>query len=232
AGGEQHAEGREHVGRCQGAAGVLEHVHRGRRPAQLVCHPARQLVLADGGGGDTNRRRHAGDHESQKQHRQCDVHAFSKETCVTRRWSTCSTTTRKPSSVSSSPGRGTRPSTEYTNPPTVETSACAIVVPSAADSSSRLARPSTQNRAPSCRIAGVVSASCSSRISPTISSRMSSRVMSPDVPPNSSTTIAMCAGVPWKSRSWLSSVLVSGTKAAGRISVCQRIRPAAFVPET
>ena len=38
-----------------------------------------------------------------------------------------------------------------------------------------------------------------------------SSVMSPDVPPNSSTTIARWAGARWKSRSWLSSVLVSGT---------------------
>src|SRR6266550_1850671 len=59
---------------------------------------------------------------------------------------------------------------------------------------------------------------------------MSSRVMSPDVPPNSSTTIARCAGPRWKSRSWLSSVLVSGTKAAGRTRSCQRAVAAASSP--
>src|SRR5207245_11715654 len=43
-------------------------------------------------------------------------------------------------------------STEYTSPPTVDTSACAKVVPSAADNSSRLTRPSTHTRPPSRRI--------------------------------------------------------------------------------
>src|SRR5216110_2858082 len=71
-------------------------------------------------------------------------------------------------------------------------------------------------------MAGGVSTSCSSRISPTISSRMSSSVINPDVPPNSSTTIARCDGPRWKSRNWLSRVFVSGTYNAGRTRSCQR----------
>ena len=112
AGGKQHADRGEHVGRRQRPPGVLQHAHGSGGAAQLVCHPARQLVLADPGRRDTDGGRHTGENESHQQHRQGDVHRFSNETCVTRRWSTRSTTTRKPSSVSSSPGRGTRPSTE------------------------------------------------------------------------------------------------------------------------
>ncbi len=40
----------------------------------------------------------------------------------------------------------------------------------------------------------------------------------PAVPPNSSTTTARWLGPRWKSRSWRSSVLPSGTNAAGRMS--------------
>ena len=58
---------------------------------------------------------------------------------------------------------------------------------------------------------------------PTICSRMSSSVTRPAVPPNSSTTTARWLGPRWKSRSWRSSVLPSGTKAAGRMSVCQGV---------
>src|SRR5206468_2496024 len=104
-------------------------------------------------------------------------------------------------------------------------SGCSKDRPKACDRSLRLARPSTTKRLPSRRIAAGASTSCSSRISPTISSRMSSRVISPEVPPNSSTTIARWAGPRWNSRSWLSRVFVSGTKSAGRTRSCQRAAP-------
>src|SRR5207245_501067 len=74
--------------------GVLEAPGRCGRATQLVRHPASQLVLAHGCGGDADGRRDTGEHESDEQHDEGDSHRFSNETWVTRRCSTRSTTTR------------------------------------------------------------------------------------------------------------------------------------------
>src|SRR2546426_8049301 len=71
-------------------------------------------MLAHRRSGDADRRRHAGHEQPNQQDGERDVHRFSNDTWVTRRCSTRSTTTRYPSSVSSSPGRGTR-SEEHTS---------------------------------------------------------------------------------------------------------------------
>src|SRR5207253_559641 len=126
-------------------AGILQRAGRGAAAAQLVRHPARQLELADGRRGDADRGGGAGAEQAQNEDDERERHFRWKQTRVTRRRSTRSTTTRNPSSV-----------------------------------------------------------------------------INPDVPPNSSTTIARCAGPRWKSRNWLSSVFVSGTYNAGRTRSCQR----------
>src|SRR5207249_3037875 len=80
--------------------------------AQLVRHPTRQLELADGRRGHADRGGGAGAEQSKDEDEERERHFRWKQTRVTRRRSTRSTTTRNPSSVSSSPGRGTRPSAE------------------------------------------------------------------------------------------------------------------------
>src|SRR5438309_1613279 len=85
---------------------------RGAAAAQLVRHPARQLELAHGRRGDADRGGGAGAEQAENEDDERERHFRWKQTRVTRRRSTRSTTTRNPSSVSSSPGRGTRPSAE------------------------------------------------------------------------------------------------------------------------
>src|SRR5213592_3493125 len=111
-GGGDDAHGGERVGGGEHPARIVEYPGRGPPPAQLVRDPAGELELAHGGRRDADRRRGAGDEEPENQHDEGEGHFRWKQTRVTRRRSTRSTTTRNPSSVSSSPGRGTRPSAE------------------------------------------------------------------------------------------------------------------------
>src|SRR5688572_18067 len=174
------------------AGGDRRHRHQGEEQRDLGDHPSRPAIAS----------------------------SRSKYTRSIRRRVTRSTTIRKPSSVSSSPARGTRPIAWKMSPPTVATSSRSNRCPSAVESSSSDTRPDTQKRRPSCSSIGASSTSYSSRISPTISSRMSSMVTSPAVPPYSSTTIAMCVPVARKSRSCCSTILEPGTNVAGRMSDC------------
>src|SRR5947207_2362910 len=110
--GTEHVEGGERSGGGGHPAGIRQGAGRGARAAQLVRDPPCQLELGEGRRGDTDRGGGGGAEQADPEDEERERHLRRKQTRVTRRRSTRSTTTRNPSSVSSSPGRGTRPSAE------------------------------------------------------------------------------------------------------------------------
>src|SRR5207244_2585272 len=140
-------------------------------------------------------------------------------TRFTRLRSASITSTSKPRYSTLSPGRGTRPNTAVTSPPTVPTFSPSLRGASRACSSrSTFTRPATTTAPSRSTLIGSASTSYSSLISPTISSTMSSTVTRPAVPPYSSITTAKLFRPAWNSFSRSAIFFVSGTTKAARAS--------------
>ncbi len=142
-----------------------------------------------------------------------------------------STSNFKPSSVTTSPGRGMRPAISVTKPATV------VASRSSGRNPNRLSRRSTSmlpgtTQEPLGSFTGSAFDSCSSGISPTISSTMSSIVTMPATAPYSSMTISRRTLSRCISRSRSLTRLLSGTKRTSFFIRLRTVRERASVSAT
>ena len=144
----------------------------------------------------------------------CSVSRSATRISIALRYSTFVTVTVHCPIWKASPSSGTLPSSCITHPLTVDTSYSSLISNNSSILS-KLALHEIKKEPSLCCLKSSCSSSCSSQISPTNSSKISSNVAIPTVPPNSSSTIAICVLLCCKMRSNFEILVPSVTTIGG-----------------